>query len=262
MRFHYPGIILLLLLFCQNCREKAASTPPLNAHLLPANAVPPQVKISDLNCWVEQGQYFITGICINESASWQKIWLKAEPLDAAGNALTIKSCLSAVFPTFSSAVPPQGRTAFFAGWPLSDFSGTPDTCRVTGAGAITVSAGPILLVEQISGVKMLAPPKNEDVSTEEIAWQINAVLNNPMPMPAARPRLELLLFGTDNRLWFSTLLNPEDPQTKPLLSFEKEGPMQPGEQRRVGVYAFYERMPQALKAKKIGRVELLAFEER
>ena len=58
------------------------------------------------------------------------------------------------------------------------------------------------------------------------------------------------------------MLNPEDPNTKKILALEKDGPMMPGEQRHVGVYAFYDRMPQALKDKKIGRVEMLAFEER
>lgn len=262
MRSTFPFLIPLLLFFCQQCRESSAAATSLNAELLPANAAPSTVKITDLNCWIEQGQCFITGICSNESSSWQKIWLKAEPLDHAGKSLKIKGFASVVFPTFSSAVPPKGRTSFFTGWPLTDFSGTPDSCLVTGAGAIAVAAGPILLVEQISGVKMLAPKKEGEAATEEVAWQINAILNNPMPLPAAHPRLELLLYCTDNRLWLSTLLNPEDPQTKQLLSLEKEGPMQPGEQRKLGVYAFYERMPQALKDRKIGRVELLAFEER
>lgn len=262
MRAVSQYLACFLLLFCQNCRENPASTASLNAQLLPANAVAANVRITDLNCWVEQGQFFVTGVCSNESTAWQKIWLKGEPLDYAGKPLKIKDFASVVFPTFSSAVPPKGRTSFFAGWPLSDFSGTPDSCRITGAGAISVTAGPILLVEQISGVKMLAPAQAGEVATNEVAWQINAILNNPMPMPAAHPRLELLLFGTDNRLWLTTLLNPEDPQTKQMLSLEKEGPLQPGEQRKVGVYAFYERMPQSLKEKKIGRVEMLAFEER
>ena len=83
-----------------------------------------------------------------------------------------------------------------------------------------------------------------------------------MPINAAHPRLELLLYGTDKRLWFSTYLNPEDSETKQMLSIEQEGPLAPGEQRRVGVYAFYERLPQALRELKIGRVEMLAFDAR
>lgn len=253
---------ILLLLCIQGCVDPVDTTASLNASLLPPNALNPNVSINSLNCWSEQGQFFITGICVNESNTWQKIWLKAEPLDKDGKPLKIQTFGSVVFPTFSSAVPPKGRTAFFAGWPISDFKFAPDSCRVTGAGAIQVPAGPILLVEQISGVKMLAPQQAGQPATEEIAWQINAVLNNPMPLPAAHPRLELLLFGTDNRLWFSTSLNPEDQQTKQMLSQEKEGAMQPGEKRQIGVYAFYEQLPEVLKAKKIGRVEMMAFEER
>jgi hypothetical protein len=204
----------------------------------------------------------VTGICNNESAAWQKIWLRAEPLGADGKLISIKGCAAAVLPTFSDAVPPQGRTAFFTGWPLADFAGTPDSCRISGAGAIAVEKGPILLVEQIGGVKMLAPLKPGEPATEEVAWQINAVLNNPLPVQALHPRIELLLFGTDNRLWLSMLLNPEDPATKKTLNLEKEGPMAPGEKRGLGVYAFYEGMPLGLKAKKIGRVEMLGFEAR
>jgi len=253
---------ILLLICSQGCVEPVDPSARLNAQLLPPTPLPANVSISNLNCWSEQGQFFITGICVNESNTWQKIWLQAEPMDKDGKPLKIQTFGSVVLPTFSSAVPPKGRTAFFAGWPLSDFKLAPDSCRVRGAGAIQVPAGPILLVEQISGVKMLAPQQAGQPATEEIAWQINAVLNNPMPLPAAHPRLELLLFGTDNRLWFSTSLNPEDQQTKQMLSLEKEGPMQPGEKRQVGVYAFYEQLPAVLKAKKIGRVEMLAFEDR
>ena len=255
-------ISILLLSFGLSCRETPATAALLNGAQLPANTLIPDVQISELNCWVEQGQCFVTGICTNESSSWQKIWLKAEPLDKDGKPLKIKDLSAVLLAPFSSAIAPKGRSSFFAGWAVSDFSGIPDSCIVSGAAAINVSAGSILLVEQISGVKMLAPQKEGIVATTEIAWQINAVLNNPMPIPAAHPRLELLLFGTDNRLWLSTMLNPEDPQTRQMLSVEKEGPMQAGEQRSVGVYAFYERMPQALKENKIGRVEMLAFDER
>lgn len=232
------------------------------SELLPQNAVVTQIQIQDLNCWVEQGQFFITGICSNETASWQKIWLKVEPLDAAGKPLNIKGFAALVAPTFSTAVAPRGRTAFFSGWPVADFSGMPDSCRISCAGAVLATAGPILLVEQLSGVKMLAPLKPGAEATEEVAWQINAILNNPLPLVAAHPRLELLLYGTDNRLWYATLLDPENPASKSVLSLEKPGPMQAGEKRGFGIYAFYERMPEALKKSKIGRVEVLGFEER
>ncbi len=256
------NFFLLLLFTSQGCDDPVSQNTALNAQLLPPNTQLANVSVSNLNCWSEQGQFIITGICVNESGTWQKIWLKADPLDKNDKPLKIQGFGSVILPTFSSAVPPKGRTAFFAAWPLSDFNGAPDSCRIAGAGAIQKPAGPILLVEQISGVKMLAPQQTGQPATEEIAWQINAVLNNPMPIAAAHPRLELLLFGTDNRLWFSSLLNPEDPQTKQLLRLDKDGAMQPGEKRQVGVYAFYERLPAALKEKKIGRVEILGFEER
>ena len=255
--------LLPLLLLGQQCGDRAVPVAaPLDAVVLPDNAVTPDVRVSDLNCWVEQGQFFVTGICSNESASWQKIWLKAEPMDLSGKNLTIHGAPSALLTTFSGAVPPKGRTAFFAGWPLSEFAGMPDSCRISGAGALQVSPGAILLMEEVSGVKMLTSHQAVEAASDEIAWQINAVLNNPLPTASEPPRLELLLYGTDNRLWYSTVLNPDDPQMKKIVSLEKYGPLQPGERRRVGVYAYYDGMPQALKSLKIGRVELLAFEER
>ncbi|MBL7828672.1 MAG: hypothetical protein JNJ57_18705 [Saprospiraceae bacterium] len=256
----YLLIFFSLLMFA--CDRKAPQpSGPLQAELLPANASPAQVKVTDINAWVEQGRFFVTGVCSNESAAWQQIWLKVEPLDAAGNALQIKGAPAVIIATFSSGVPPKGRTSFFEGWPLADFSGTPASCRISGAGALQKPAGPVLLVEQVGGVKMMAPNAPGQPATEEIAWQIGGVLNNPMPMEAQHLRFELMLYGTDNRLWFSMLLNPEDPQFKQLIALEKPGPLAGGEKRQVGIYAYYERLPQALKAQKIGRAELLAFDE-
>jgi hypothetical protein len=264
MRLFYACLTLLsVLLLGQQCGGRAVpSVAPLDAVVPPPNAMLPDVRITDLNCWVEQGQFFVTGICSNESASWQKIWLKMEPMDSIGNPLTITGARYAPMATFSDAVPPKGRTAFFAGWPSSECSGTPHSCRVSGAGAIQVSPGAILLLEDVSGVKMLTSKQAGEAASEEIAWQINGVLNNPLSITAPQLRLELLLFGTDNLLWYSTVLNPEDPKMKKIFSLEKDGPMQPGERRRVGVYAYYDGMPKALKTSKIGRVELLAFEKR
>ena len=254
--------IALLFFGCQNGQEQSVAVPPFNAQVMPSNATPVEIKITDLNCWVEQGQFFITGICSNETALWQRIWLNVVPRDAAGAPLKIKSSASAIVPTFSDAVPPKGRTSFLAGWPLADFSAPPANCTITCAGAQQQTPGPILLFEQISGVKMLKPLQEGQPATEEVAWQINALLSNPLPLTAKHPRLELLLYGTDNKLWLSTLLNPEDPQTKPFLALEKDGPIQPGEKRSIGITAYYDRMPQALKALKIGRVEVLGFEGR
>lgn len=262
MRTTFIACFVLALCFGACTEPSTVSDKLLQSELLPADVVTSKVNISDLNYWTEQGQFFITGICVNESAGWQQLWLNATFSDAAGKPLTIKGATGVVVPVFSNAMPPQGRSAFFAGWPLEAFSGIPATVQISNAGAKAVAPGPILLVEQVSGVKMAVPKEPGAPATEEIAWQISATINNPLPQTAQHPHLELLLYGTDQKLWFSAALNPEDEQFKQLIAMDKNGPIGPGETRNVGVYAFYERMPQVLKDVKIGRVDLLAFDRR
>jgi len=245
----------LVLTFCKQTTDRKAEN-----NGMPANAAPIQVQISHLNCWTENGQFFVTGICNSPSDQWQKIWLRMEALDSSGK--TVSEGI--VFPVFSAAVPPRGRSAFFQGWPLADFSGTPDTCRVTGAGAVGQAAGPVLLVEGLSGVRMLAPanPDSGAAASSELGWQISAELSNPLEQTAEHPRLELLLFGKDNRLWYAAVLNPEDDRLKEVLNMEGTGPLLPASKRRFGVSVDYANLPEALKTQKIGRVEMLAFEDR
>lgn len=259
MRFIACLFVCFALVSC--VRKPSGPPPALGQGMLPEGAAPVNIRIDDQNCWSEQGQFFVTGLCSNESMSRQEIWLRVEFQDAAGKALTIKKFPSAITPVFSTGIAPKGRSAFFAGWPLSDFSGTPASCKITCAGAQLLDAGPLLLVEQISGVKMLTPKAPGMPATEEKAWQINAVLNNALPRVAAHPRLELLLYGTDKKLWLSQVLNPEDQEIKGMLSMEKTGPLQGGEKRSFGLNVYYDRLPAALQEKKIGRVEMLAFNE-
>jgi len=221
------------------------------------------VDITDLNCWVERGQFFVAGVCDNLSGNWLKIWLQMQPMDAKGKLITVNGAPSVVFPTFSDAVPPRGRTSFFVEWPLSAFPVMPDSCIVTGAGAVTLSPGPILVSTEQGGVKMLVPAAPGDtMSTVERAWQVHVMVENPLDVQAAHPRVELLVYGTDKRLWFASVLNPEDPNQKEVVNAEREGPMAPKEKRRFGARVFYDNMPQALQEKKIGRVEFQPFDAR
>lgn len=255
--------LLLFVLLFQNCAETPSATSPLYAENMPENAKPIAAPISNLNTWVEAGSFIVTGICTNSSTAWQKIWLDAIPLDSAGKPLSIQKHASVVLNTFSDAVPPNGRTAFFASWPLSDFSGYPASCQVKVAGALQQIAGPILVVPMVNALKLFAPPESGQAATEELAWQLSGQILNPLPMQAAHPRLEVLVYGTDNRLWLSTLINPEDPATKRVFQFVAgEGPLQPNDAREFSLQVFYQGLPQALKEKKIGQIEVLPFEAR
>ncbi len=249
----------LVLTFCKQSTDQKAEN-----NGIPANAAPIQVQISHLNCWSEGGQFFVTGICNSQSDQWQKIWLRMEALDSNGKAVKWKGDAEVIFPVFSAAVPPRGRSAFFQGWPLGDFSGTPDTCRVSGAGAIGQQAGPVLLIEGLSGVRMQAPanPGSGAAASSELGWQISAELSNPLERTAEHPRLELLLFGKDNRLWYAAVLNPEDDRLKEVLKMEETGPILPASKRRFGASVDYTNLPQALQTQKIGRVEMLVFEDK
>jgi hypothetical protein len=260
MRHILTIFILFLFAGCQSAGKKAEK--PLNAELLPAGAVPSRIRVTDLNYWTEQGQFFVTGVCINESGVWEQIWLNVSFTGEQGRPLSAGGAASAVIPTFSGAVPPMGRTAFFAGWPLSVFSGVPAACTVREEGSLKVSPGAILLTENVGGVRMMVPEAPGKPASVEAAWQISAVLNNPLPQTAQHPKLELLLFGTDRKLWFSTVLDPGDSLYKSLIVMDKTGPMAGGEKRELGISVHYDQLPAALREKKIGRVELLAFDAR
>ncbi len=260
MRYIPTIVVLFLFAGCRPVGNKPGK--PLNAELLPAGARPSGIRIADLNYWTEQGQFFVTGVCVNESGTWEQIWLNVALADGKGGALKIGGAGSAIIPAFSAAVPPMGRTSFFAGWPLSAISGVPEACTVREEGSLKAAPGAILLTENVGGVRMMVPEAPGKPTSVEAAWQISAVLNNPLPQPANHPKLELLLYGTDKKLWFSTLLDPDDPKYKSLIVSSKSGPMAGGEKRELGISVYYEQLPAALREKKIGRVELLAFDGR
>jgi len=251
-----------LFLACKNTAQNQAQTVTTGGATLPPGTITAIVEISKMNCWVEQGQFLVTGICDNRQGEWQKIWLQMAPLDAEGRPLKVNGDSISVFPTFSDAVPPLGRTSFFISWPLSAFSGTPASCTVKGAAALPLSSGPILVISEQSGVKVLMPEKPGDTVSVEKAWQVYAVVENPLDVQAYHPRVEMLIYGTDQKLWFATVLNPEDPQQKKYVSTDKEGPMEPKEKRTIGAVVYYDNLPQVLKDQKIGRIEYQAFEAR
>lgn len=85
---------------------------------------------------------------------------------------------------------------------------------------------------------------------------------NALPVVAARPMLEVLVWGKDNRLWLATLLDPGDPAVQNFFHFDRSGPMDPGEERAFTLQVFYQTLPKALQEIKIGRVEILPFELR
>jgi hypothetical protein len=249
---HFLYLSLLFIIACQAAVPKAAEqkAPAPGTPMGPA-----EVSFTDLNCWVEQDKFFVIGICNNESARWQQISLKMDPVTASGQPVAFNGSIVNIFPVYANAVPPKGRSSFFAFWPLSAFKSKPDTCRISGAGAQVVAPGPILLTENQSAVKM-------KTGGEDFTWLASTTVNNPLDLPAGHPRLELLLYGTDNRLWMSTVLNPEDPAQKKTLQMEREGVLEPGEKRTIGCSIVYDNLPARLRTVKIGKVAFQAFDAR
>lgn len=222
------------------------------------------VDITQLHSWVERGQFFVAGLCDSREMVWRRIWLKIQVQDSAGNPVMLKGQPTAIFRAHSDAVPPRGRTSFFVGWPLSDFSAVPDTCTVTGAGSIEVPKGPILIALEQSGVRVLPPkdPKDPDGPRVEKAFQTNVVLENPLNEPAYKPRLELILYGRDNKIWFVQVIKPEDPAFEKIVVADGKGPFPAQSKRRFGVFITYDNLPQYLKDLLIERAEVLPFEGR
>jgi hypothetical protein len=264
----FLALVINVLGACNGCENNSVQIPQTaldpQAMPLPTDAKPSAISITDLNFWTEQGRFFVTGLCNNESTDWQTIWLKMEPLDSAGNALTIGGQPFGTCRLMSDAVPPRGRSSFFAHWALPEIAGLPDSIRISNAGSVIQPAGPILIAGQQGGVKMMVPVKQGDSTVSvERAWQVNVTIENPLNMSADHPRAELLIFGTDKKLWMTTLLNPEDEeQRKLMLGIEKDGPMAAGEKRSIGCYVYYDNLPQRLKEIKIGQVGFQAFNAR
>ena len=256
--------LLAVFFSCENSDTKSAAPPPTAAasDVLPAHADTASVSISDLNCWTEQGQFFVVGICDNRAGAWQRIWLRMAPADSTGRPISCNGQPSAVIPTFSRAVPPLGRSSFFAGWPLSAFSGLPGSCRIEGAGAVAVPSGAILVGTEQSGVRMLAPDPSDATKTIEKGWQTSVVVQNPLQLPAQHPCVELLIYGKDQRLWLSQVIDPADPALRGIINSEGEGPLGPQERRRISANIFYPNLPKRLQEVLIGRVEFLPFDRR
>ncbi|MFN0213617.1 MAG: hypothetical protein ACKVT2_05125 [Saprospiraceae bacterium] len=255
------SLLLAFVLVLQNCAEKAPElTRPLNSELIPTDAKPIPSNVYKVNCWVEQEKFNAVGVCTNTSAGWQKIWLEAAPLNAAGKPISISKCSSVFLATFSDAVPPNGRTSFFFSWPLADFSEKPDSFSIKSVVASPKPSGPILVVPFSNGLQMFSQSVPGQPSME--GWHVSGSLSNPLEMESLHPRLEVLVYGTDRRLWLSTVLNPEEPNARQIYQTEVEGPLKPGEERPFRLQVYYQALPKPLQDQKIGNVEILPFEAR
>lgn len=227
---------------------------------MPGTADSARVAFHDLNYYTSDGQFCTVAIVENLSPQWQRFWVRISLLDSTGATLRINQDTSIVVRALSDAVPPRGATAFFSAIPLGQISGVPVSCRVTGAGAVPQTSGPILLAVPAGGVRMLiADPAKPEETTEKL-FQASAVIENPLELMAGRPRIVWLLYGKDEKLYFAQALAADKNQQ--ILILEKEGPMMPQEKRNVRSPIHYEQLPTALREVLIGRAEVQAYEGR
>lgn len=96
----------------------------------------------------------------------------------------------------------------------------------------------------------------------EAAWQVSSSVSNPLDMTASKPRIEVLVYDTESKLWLTTVINPEDPAVKDIFKFDSYSPLRPTENRQFTLTIGYQALPKALQEKKIGRVEIFPFEAR
>ncbi|MBK8967267.1 MAG: hypothetical protein R3D58_22555 [Saprospiraceae bacterium] len=227
---------------------------------LPVNTDTLTTGFRDVHYYTSDDHFCIVGIVDNQSPFWQKIWLKAQLIDSTGNALAIQGDTALIIRAFSDAVPPRGATAFFAAVPLSRIAGMPAQCRVTGAGAIQQPGGPILIATVFNSTNVRFPDSTDASGSVAKLVQVQATLENPLNVQAYHPRLLVLLYGKDQRLYYARLVNPELPDAP--VTQNNQGPMAPAEKRNVTCQIVYDLMPEPLRNQLVYRVEMQAFDAR
>ncbi|TNE60170.1 MAG: hypothetical protein EP344_07915 [Bacteroidetes bacterium] len=238
-----------------------AGVQPVELDTIPGELDSAKVAFRQTNVFTSGDMFCVVSLVDNLTDDWRKIWLKAEILDAKGNVLTVDGSSSLTLRTFSDAVPPRGATSFFLSIPYNQISGVPADCRLSGAGSIRRPAGPILFASGYGGVRAMYADKADPTKVVEKEYQLQATLENPLDMVAYHPKMVLLVYGRDDqKLYFAQLVDPENPNT--IFTQEREGPLQPGEKRKITCRIYYEMLPQQIKDQLIGRVEMQLFEAR
>ena len=234
---------------------------------MPKTAKVAKAHLTDVNCWSEGDMFYAAGIIDSDDFFWKRFWVELEIIDTNQQTVLVLADSFTIVPAHSWATPPRGRTTFFGSWKLADLKGTPDSVRLKSAQGVELNAGAILLVSDQKGVRVLenlasveSPEKMKLDSTNEIAWTISGTLENPLPQYAERPCIDVLLYGKDNRLYFTQAIDLNVDTT--IIKSAAWGPMLPNEKRGFGMNIGYDALPAPLKKLKIGKVDILGFEKR
>jgi hypothetical protein len=268
---------LLLALLTGNCQNDQsvpkASTPvtspsaaisnplPIGIELIPKEAKETVANVNSVHVWVDKGNLCLAGIISNMSPKWSRFWLEAKPVDQKGSSLALSGHAGVVLTPYSKAVPPSGRTSFFASWPVSSFSGLPQNFTFT-TWSVEEKPGPILAIPETSSIQMSVPQQSGQNLKPEVAWQMTGPLVNPLNMVADHPCIEVLVYGKDDKLWFATVLDTKDQNMRQIFQWDKEGPMKPKETRQINLQVYSIGMADALKDMGIKKIDLLPFNAR
>ncbi len=259
--FLLSSLLLLLTWQCaQSSTEGANTTTKQESLEMPSTAKPTPAHLTDVNCWSENNQFMVAALLDSDDFFWKRFWVKIALLDASGKQLLIGADSFAIIPTHSSAVPPRGRTSFTWSFDKRKIAGEPDSIRLIDAMGQEVFAGPILIATKTSSVKVINGDPEDSTKTVEVAWRVNGTLENPLPGVVLEPCIDVLLYGTDERLYFTQGLQLN--QDTAVVASDRYGQMLPGDKRNFGMAIGYESLPEALKNLKIGRVDFLGYEKR
>lgn len=256
-------IALLFAFFCANtnCKWDNDKKDGIVAeNILPKDAQPANVILTDVNCWVEGDMFYSIGLVDNGEPFWLRIWLQLVVVDAKNQIVPFKNDDFCLVETHADALPPRGRTAFFASWKLSDFKGVPDSVQLIGAQSATVDPGAILLAQSKGGSISVSSGDSSSSPVREKYFTVNGVVENPLPLNAENPGLSLLLYGFDQKLWFTQNLNLNVDTS--YIRAKVCGTMTPNEKRDFGMHVYYDNLPQAIRDKRIGRIDFLGYEKR
>ncbi len=227
---------------------------------MPTGGQPAAIAFRDMNAYTSDGYFCIVSIVDNASDTWQRLWVQTELLDASGNTLTVNGKTTLLLETFSEAVPPRGATAFFCSIPLDQVSGVPVNCRLEGAGSVERAAGPILVVTEVGGVRAMYPDPNNPEKIVEKTFNVQVRIENPLDLVASHPKMVLLVYGKDLKLYFAQAVDINDPNAP--VKQERSGPLLPQEKRGVSCLIQYDNLPTILHDLLIGRVDVQVHESR
>lgn len=225
---------------------------------MPNTAKPAAGHLTDVSCWTENETFYIAALVDSDDMFWKRFWAELKIVDSQGQLLKVTNDSFALVPTHSYAVPPRGRTSLTWGIALKDIAGTPDSVILNKMMGQDVPAGAILIVSSLSTFKVLS--NNADSTSTELGWRVSGTVENPLPFEAAGPCIDLLIYGTDQKLYMTQALELNSDTA--LVKSQSYGPLFPQDKRAFGLNIVYDGLPQALRDKKIGKVDILGFEKR